>query len=116
MEFLENAWHMVGWTGELNVKALFHCKVANEPILVCCLKDGIPAAIADRCAHRFASLHLGEQVGDLIQSGHHGLCPGAVGQSALPVYELLTGPSRSIGLCTASINVRKRSRPSKPRR
>ncbi|WP_109477590.1 aromatic ring-hydroxylating dioxygenase subunit alpha [Paraburkholderia sp. C35] len=74
MAFLQNAWHMVGWTNELNDKGFLHRTIANEPILIYRLQDGTPAAIADRCAHRFVPLHLGEQVGDLIQCGYHGLC------------------------------------------
>ncbi len=79
MAFLKNAWHMVGWTSELNEKGFLHRTIANEPILIYRLQDGTPAAIADRCAHRFVPLHLGEQVGDLIQCGYHGLCFDKVG-------------------------------------
>ncbi|MFX1675057.1 Rieske 2Fe-2S domain-containing protein [Paraburkholderia sp. A2WS-5] len=82
MVFLQNAWHMIGWTSELNEKGFLHRTIANEPILVYRLQNGTPAAIADRCAHRFVPLHMGTQVGDLIQCGYHGLCFDKAGNCA----------------------------------
>ncbi len=35
--------------------------------------DGTPAAILDRCPHRFVPLSMGKRVDDTIQCGYHGL-------------------------------------------
>ena len=69
---------MVGWTGEMNEKGFLHRTIADEPILIYRLQEGGPAAIADR----FVPLHLGEQVGNLIQCGYHGLCFDKTGNCA----------------------------------
>ncbi len=71
---------MVGWSSELTEGKFVHRKLSNEPVLVYRLQNGQPAAIADRCAHRFVPLHLGTQVGDTIQCGYHGLCFGPDGR------------------------------------
>lgn len=73
MSFLTNAWYMVGWAGELAEGKLVHRTVANIPILVYRLSGGGIAAIEDRCPHRFVPLHMGKQIGDVIQCGYHGL-------------------------------------------
>lgn len=74
MPFLKNAWYMAGWGSELAEGKFVHRTIANLPILVYRLSDGSPAAIADRCPHRFVPLHMGKQVGDMIECGYHGLC------------------------------------------
>lgn len=80
MTFLMNAWYMIGWGSELDGGAFVHRTVAGQPILVYRLQGGRPAAIHDRCPHRFVPLHRGRQIGDQIQCGYHGLCFGADGQ------------------------------------
>ena len=79
MTFLMNTWYMIGWSAELAEGLFVHRTIAGEPILVYRLTSGTPAAIRDRCPHRFAPLHMGKQVGDAIQCGYHGLCFGADG-------------------------------------
>lgn len=79
MTWLRNTWMMVGWESELDA-GLLHRRIAGEDILVYRLGSGAPAAIADRCPHRFVPLHKGRQVGDSIECGYHGLCFGADGR------------------------------------
>jgi len=79
MAYLRNAWHMIGWSSELPAGAFVHRTLCEIEILVYRLQSGAPAAIRDRCAHRFVPLHLGKQVGDTIQCGYHGLCFGPDG-------------------------------------
>lgn len=74
MPFLRNAWHMIGWADELVEGRFVHRTIANRPVLVYRLGNGSPAAIEDRCPHRFVPLHMGKQVGDVVQCGYHGLC------------------------------------------
>lgn len=79
MKFLKNSWHMIAWSSELQTGQFVHRKICDEPLLVYRLTTGEPAAIHDRCPHRFVPLHMGKQVGNHIQCGYHGLCFGPDG-------------------------------------
>jgi vanillate O-demethylase monooxygenase subunit len=72
MQFLRNAWYVVGWgdqlaPGPLRIKAL------GETIALYRLRDGTAVALADRCPHRFASLGEGKVIEDTLQCPYHGL-------------------------------------------
>ncbi len=74
MHFLQNTWYMAGWADELGPEGAFvHRTIADQPILIYRRTDGSPAALADRCPHRFVPLHMGKQIGDTVQCGYHGL-------------------------------------------
>jgi len=73
MKFLRNAWYVAGWADEINTQELFHRRILGEDVLIYRTSAGSPAAIADRCPHRFAPLHLGKLVGDVVQCPYHGL-------------------------------------------
>ncbi|CAN5676243.1 aromatic ring-hydroxylating dioxygenase subunit alpha [soil metagenome] len=74
MPFLKNAWHMIGWSNELDGPGkLVHRTISNEAIVVYRKENGDIAALADRCPHRFVPLHRGKVVGDTLQCGYHGL-------------------------------------------
>jgi phenylpropionate dioxygenase-like ring-hydroxylating dioxygenase large terminal subunit len=103
MKFLRNVWYMSGWADELVPGRLLSRTILNEPVVLYRKQDGTPAALHDRCPHRFAPLSAGRQQGDSIECGYHGLkfdCNGACesnphGQiprnatvKAYPVYEL----------------------------
>lgn len=73
MEYLRNAWYVAMW-GEGLADGLATRTILNEPIVFYRTADGKPAALFDRCPHRFAPLHRGKRVGaDRIQCGYHGL-------------------------------------------
>ncbi|MES2257065.1 MAG: aromatic ring-hydroxylating dioxygenase subunit alpha [Pseudomonadota bacterium] len=80
MANLLNTWYAIGWRHELQAGAFVHRVLAGEPVMVFLRQDGSPAAIHDRCPHRFVPLHLGKQVDDTVQCGYHGLCFGADGK------------------------------------
>jgi phenylpropionate dioxygenase-like ring-hydroxylating dioxygenase large terminal subunit len=73
MKFLKNAWYVAGWASDIKAGALFHRRILGEDVLLYRTADGNPAAIADRCPHRFAPLHLGKLVDDVVQCPYHGL-------------------------------------------
>ena len=80
MAFQRNVWYMAGWAEELSAGQLLSRTILNEPIVFYRLQSGEPAALFDRCPHRFAPLSAGSQVGDELQCGYHGLkfdCGGA---------------------------------------
>jgi len=72
--YLRNAWYVAAWSDGVADGQLVPRTVMDEPIVLFRKADGSVAAIADRCAHRFAPLHMGKIVnGDHIQCPYHGL-------------------------------------------
>jgi phenylpropionate dioxygenase-like ring-hydroxylating dioxygenase large terminal subunit len=70
--YLRNAWYMAGWANEVGDNGLARM-ILGKPVYLYRLKDGSPAAILDRCPHRFAPLSKGERDGDVLICGYHGL-------------------------------------------
>ena len=72
--FLRNAWYVGAWADEIGDGKLVPRTIMNEPVVLFRKGNGEVAAIEDRCAHRFAPLHMGKIVGgDRIQCPYHGL-------------------------------------------
>lgn len=80
-EFPKNCWYMAGWADELG-EGGFTREIAGKPLFVYRLENGDPAALVDRCPHRFAPLSMGTRDGDLVVCPYHGLAFGADGQCA----------------------------------
>jgi len=80
MTMLKNTWYVAGWADELVHGKLLGRTILNEPLVMFRKTDGTPVALSDLCPHRFAPLHLGKQIGDVIQCGYHGLEFGADGR------------------------------------
>lgn len=79
--FVRNAWYVGLWASELPAGALVPQLILKEPVVFFRKEDGSPAAILDRCSHRFAPLSMGRLVeGDRVQCPYHGLEFGADGQ------------------------------------
>ncbi|MDX3906335.1 MAG: aromatic ring-hydroxylating dioxygenase subunit alpha [Pigmentiphaga sp.] len=70
--FLRNAWYMAGWAREID-GAMLARRIADTPVVVYRREDGQPAALHDRCPHRFAPLSRGRLEGGVIECGYHGL-------------------------------------------
>jgi len=72
--YVRNAWYVAAWSDGIADGQLVARTVMDEPIVLYRKADGSVAAIADRCAHRFAPLSMGKIVGgDRIQCAYHGL-------------------------------------------
>jgi vanillate O-demethylase monooxygenase subunit len=72
--FVRNAWYVAMWGDDLPREQVVGRTVLNEAVALFRKADGSVAALADRCAHRFAPLHMGKVVaGDRIQCAYHGL-------------------------------------------
>jgi phenylpropionate dioxygenase-like ring-hydroxylating dioxygenase large terminal subunit len=72
--YVRNAWYVAAWADGIADGQLVARTVMDEPIVLYRRADGSVAALADRCAHRFAPLHMGKLVGgDRIQCPYHGL-------------------------------------------
>lgn len=80
MAFLRNAWYVAAWSAELAPGGMAHRKILGEPVLLLRDSTGTPAAIGDRCPHRFAPLHRGRLDGDTVECGYHGLRFDRTGQ------------------------------------
>lgn len=80
MNYLRNAWYVAAWEDEIAGDSLFHRTILSEPVLLYRTSSDEIVALADRCPHRFAPLHLGRRVGDVVQCGYHGLCFGPTGE------------------------------------
>jgi phenylpropionate dioxygenase-like ring-hydroxylating dioxygenase large terminal subunit len=72
--YLRNAWYVAAWSDDLADGQLFGTIILKQPIVFYRQSDGKVAALADRCSHRFAPLHMGKIIhGDRIQCPYHGL-------------------------------------------
>jgi phenylpropionate dioxygenase-like ring-hydroxylating dioxygenase large terminal subunit len=72
-QFLRNAWYVAAWAGEVGEGQLLNRTYLDEAVLLFRDRAGVAHALADRCPHRAAPLHLGKHCGDTVQCGYHGL-------------------------------------------
>jgi vanillate O-demethylase monooxygenase subunit len=77
--YLKNCWYMAGWAEEVGDAGMSRM-ILGKPIYFYRLSNGAPAAILDRCPHRFAPLSKGSRDGDLLVCGYHGLRFGSDGR------------------------------------
>lgn len=79
--FIRNAWYVGLWANELPAGKLVPQTILNEPVVFFRKEDGTPAAILDRCSHRFVPLSMGKLMPeDRVQCPYHGLEFGADGK------------------------------------
>lgn len=72
MSFLTNCWYVAAWADELGAEMLPR-QLLGQPVVMFRRRDGVAVALADRCPHRFAPLHMGKLVDDTIECAYHGL-------------------------------------------
>ena len=72
MAFLTNCWYVASWADELGAGMLPR-QLLGQPVVMFRRRDGVAVALADRCPHRFAPLHMGKLVDDTIECAYHGL-------------------------------------------
>lgn len=70
--YLRNAWYVGALARDLSDGPLARV-LLDEPIVFYRRGDRTPAALADRCPHRFVALSLGHVRGDELECGYHGL-------------------------------------------
>jgi phenylpropionate dioxygenase-like ring-hydroxylating dioxygenase large terminal subunit len=88
---LRNSWYIAAWADELGRDKPLARRICNVPVVLFRDVGGKAAALADRCCHRAAPLHLGNVVEAGIQCGYHGLifdgagrCVTIPGQRLIP--------------------------------
>lgn len=87
---IKNCWYAVAWSRELGDAPLARM-VACEPVVLFRQGDGRPAALEDRCPHRFLPLSMGRLKSGTIECGYHGMrfdgsgqCLAVPGQATIP--------------------------------
>ena len=91
---LRNAWYIAAWADELGAEPLAR-RICNDPVVLFRDGAGKAAALADRCCHRAAPLHLGSVVEAGIQCGYHGLVFDGAGRCvAIPGQRLIPDDAR----------------------
>ncbi len=78
--FLRNSWYVAGYSSELIEGRLLSRTLLNERLVMFRTSEGEPAAIQDRCPHRFAPLSMGSVEGDRVRCVYHGLAFNRVGK------------------------------------
>ncbi len=78
MNYLRNAWYAGAWGDELTGRPLART-LLEQPVVFYRDEAGKPAALADRCPHRFAPLSRGKVINGVIECAYHGLQFGAGG-------------------------------------
>ena len=87
---VRNAWYIAAWADELGAEPLAR-RICGDPLVLFRDRENRAAALADRCCHRAAPLHMGSVVEAGLQCGYHGLvfdgsgrCVAIPGQSRIP--------------------------------
>ncbi len=90
MDYVKNAWYVVGWSGDVD-RRLLPLTILERNIVCYRTEAGEVVALEDRCPHRFLPLHKGRLIGDDLQCGYHGMtfapdgrCARVPGQDNLP--------------------------------
>jgi phenylpropionate dioxygenase-like ring-hydroxylating dioxygenase large terminal subunit len=72
MSYLRNTWYAVAHSHEVTETPMRRV-ILDEAIVFYRVGSGAPAALFDRCPHRFAPLSKGKLIGDELQCIYHGL-------------------------------------------
>jgi vanillate O-demethylase monooxygenase subunit len=81
--YLRNTWYVAAWSDDLAPEKILARTIMELPIALFRRRDGSPAALLDRCPHRFAPLSVGAHQGDHVACGYHGLRFDGEGQCVL---------------------------------
>lgn len=71
-KYLMNCWYAAAWSEELGDRPLARTYL-DVPVMLFRNSDGSPAALHDRCPHRFAPLSLGKVGDGKVVCPYHGL-------------------------------------------
>ncbi|MFL6624298.1 MAG: Rieske 2Fe-2S domain-containing protein [Sulfurifustaceae bacterium] len=79
VKYLRNCWYVAAWDYEVT-RTMFARDILGESILLYRKEDGTPVAMSNVCPHRFAPLHKGKLIGDVVECPYHGLQFDCTGQ------------------------------------
>lgn len=89
MRYIRNTWYVAALSDQLG-DGLMRRSIVDRPILFYREPDGRPAAMLDRCPHRFAPLSLGRKVGAAVECLYHGLQFDRTGRCVLNPHDSRT--------------------------
>jgi vanillate O-demethylase monooxygenase subunit len=75
-----NCWYVAAWDSEVTDARPLGRVLLDRRIVLYRGASGVAHALADRCPHRFAPLHMGSVCGEAIRCAYHGLEFGADGR------------------------------------
>lgn len=78
--FVKETWYCAGWSEEFARGTMRRLRIADLDILFARDKLDDLSALENRCAHRFAPLHMGRLTDQGIECGYHGLIFDASGK------------------------------------
>src|SRR5437870_4768094 len=88
--WLKNCWQVAAFSHELTEQPLARTFL-DERVVLFRTSSGGPAALADRCPHRFAPLSRGKVIDGVVQCPYHGMrfdgsgtCVAIPGQDSIP--------------------------------
>src|SRR5436190_7000513 len=94
--YLRNAWYVAAWSETVGDGGVLGLTILKQPVVLYRQSNGEVAALADRCAHRFAPLSMGHIVGgNRIQCPYHGLEYDKTGACVLNPHGNKNIPSRA---------------------
>ncbi len=75
LDYLRNRWYVAGWSPDLEPGQIISRTICEEPIAIFRRHDGVIAAIADQCSHRFVPLSMGRvcEGSSNVECPYHGL-------------------------------------------
>jgi vanillate O-demethylase monooxygenase subunit len=79
VNYLRNTWYAAAWADDVTAMPLART-LLQEPVVLLRDENGTPAALNDRCPHRFAPLSMGKIVAGALQCPYHGLRFGMDGK------------------------------------
>lgn len=94
--FLRNAWYAGAWGHEVQADVLLGRKLLGDAVVFYRKSDGSPAALRDRCSHRFAPLSIGRKEGDCVRCMYHGLVFDADGACVEEPGKLRPSPNLDV--------------------
>ncbi len=80
MSFIKNCWYVAAWAVEVSDNSPLGRQLLDMPVLLFRDAEGNPAAMLDRCPHRFAPLSMGSIQDNCIECPYHGLRFNAAGE------------------------------------
>ena len=82
MSYLRNTWYMAAWDDEGVPGKPLARTLLDQPVAIFRTDDGAPAAVLDRCPHRFAPLSAGKVEAGRLVCGYHGLAFDALSSAS----------------------------------
>ncbi|MGI4813887.1 MAG: Rieske 2Fe-2S domain-containing protein [Janthinobacterium lividum] len=71
--FPKNCWYVAAWSSEITGESLVSRRLLDTAVMLYRKESGEPAALEDKCCHRFAPLSHGRREGDCVRCMYHGL-------------------------------------------